>query len=72
MEIDESAFGKRKYEHGRLTAVKWVFVGVERGTGDNALWSRWKGEIPRHGIERTWSATPKLGRIYVAYTHPLF
>ena len=33
VEIDESAFGKRKYERGRLTAVKWVFGGIERGTG---------------------------------------
>ena len=33
VEIDESAFGKRKEKSGRLTVVKWVFGGVERGTG---------------------------------------
>ena len=33
VEIDESAFGKRKYERGRLTAVKSVFGDLERGTG---------------------------------------
>jgi IS1 family transposase len=33
VEIDETAFGKRKYNRGRLAKTRWVFGGVERGTG---------------------------------------
>lgn len=33
IEIDESAFGKRKYHRGRQVRTRWVFGGVERGTG---------------------------------------
>lgn len=32
VEIDESKFGKRKYNVGRLVDGVWVFGGVERGT----------------------------------------
>ena len=29
VEIDEDAFGKRKYDCGHLNAVKWVFGDIE-------------------------------------------
>ena len=31
VEIDESKFGRRKYNHGRVVDGHWVFGGVERG-----------------------------------------
>ncbi len=34
VEIDESKFGKRKYNRGRYKEGHWVFGGVERGTND--------------------------------------
>ena len=32
MEIDESKFGKRKYNRGRWQEGHWVFGGIERHT----------------------------------------
>ena len=32
VEIDESKFGKRKYNRGRMVDGHWVFGGIERGT----------------------------------------
>ena len=32
VEIDESKFGKRKYNRGRVVDGHWVFGGIERGT----------------------------------------
>ena len=32
VEIDESKFGRRKYNRGRVVDGHWVFGGVERGT----------------------------------------
>ena len=32
VEIDESKFGKRKYNRGKRVEGKWVFGGVERGS----------------------------------------
>ncbi len=34
VEIDESKFGKRKYNRGRVTDGHWVFGGIERGTSN--------------------------------------
>lgn len=33
VEIDESKFGKRKYNRGHHVEGQWVFGGIERGTG---------------------------------------
>ena len=37
VEIDESKFGRRKYNRGRATEGHWVFGGMERGGGDSFL-----------------------------------
>jgi len=37
VEIDESKFGKRKYNRGHYVKGQWVFGGVERGTGRTFL-----------------------------------
>lgn len=37
VEIDESAFGKRKYNRGRAKRVKWVVGGIDRDTGETFL-----------------------------------
>ena len=34
VEIDESKFGKRKYNRGRYREGHWVFGGIERGTSE--------------------------------------
>ena len=34
VEIDESKFGKRKYNRGRLADGHWVFGGIERVSGE--------------------------------------
>jgi hypothetical protein len=37
VEIDESKFGKRKYNRGHHVEGQWVFGGVERGSGRTFL-----------------------------------
>eukprot|EP00731_Ephydatia_muelleri_P008685 Em0004g1023a len=37
VEIDESKFGRRKYNRGRAVGVHWVFGGMERGGGESFL-----------------------------------
>eukprot|EP00731_Ephydatia_muelleri_P008965 Em0004g1303a len=37
VEIDESKFGKRKYNRGRAVEGHWVFGGMERGSGESFL-----------------------------------
>ena len=34
VEIDESKFGRRKYNHGQRVNGHWVFGGMERVTGE--------------------------------------
>ena len=38
VEIDESKFGKRKFNRGWVVDGHWVFGGIERTTGD-CLWN---------------------------------
>lgn len=33
VEIDEAKIGKRKYNRGRLITEKWIFGGIEHGSG---------------------------------------
>ena len=42
VEIDESKFGRRKYNRGRVVDGHWVFGGMERGRGDSFM-----VEVPR-------------------------
>ena len=42
VEIDESKFGKRKYNRGRVVDGHWVFGGMERGSRDSFM-----VEVPR-------------------------
>ena len=37
MEIDESKFGRRKYNRGRWQEEHWVFGGIERISGKSFL-----------------------------------
>ena len=37
VEIDESKFGKRKYNRGRSVDGHWVFGGIERGTSKSFM-----------------------------------
>ncbi len=37
VEIDESKFGKRKYNRGRLIDGHWVFGGIERGSNKSFM-----------------------------------
>ena len=34
VEIDESKFGKRKYNRGKRAKGHWAFGGIERGSGN--------------------------------------
>ena len=34
VEIDESKFGKRKFNRGRVVDDHWLFGGIERTTGE--------------------------------------
>jgi len=37
VEIDESKFGRRKYQRGHSVKGQWVFGGVERQSGEKFL-----------------------------------
>ncbi|GFU56756.1 transposable element Tc3 transposase [Trichonephila clavipes] len=48
VEIDESKFGKRKYNRGHFVEGQWVFGGVERGTGQETVLA--SSFYPQYGL----------------------
>ena len=63
VEIDESKFGKHKYNRGRLTDGKWVLDGVERGADNMFL------EIVFTRDTRTLLAVGRLTRLNTVNPH---
>ena len=84
VEVDESAFGRRKYNRGRRTRVKWVVGGIDRTTKQTFLCMAPRGRrnsrtlrtiIQRYVRPFTkivtdgWPAYHRLNRAGMAYTH---
>ena len=46
VKIDESRFGKRKYNHGRYGDGHWVFGGIKRGTNEALWWRLQTDQLP--------------------------